>query len=174
MFSLVHKKIIVTAPPDSLSLVSFVLQLIGKNVYHDQRDDFYRPTTTRRFLIPVWKWCYNRLKNRCVTMKYFDPKSECIRHGYIVKEKRSDVLRDYMISKYSRMDHKTYYDLVSMGSGRDLSPKRDGEHKTSSSYFTLKQLGNKIQGQVFHREMYTFTPSSIEAQAKRFKKWLNK
>lgn len=175
--SFFYDVIIVTSPPDSLISLAFILKLFQRNVFLDLRDDLNRDTTSNFWLVPFWKWCYNRLdkKKTCVTMRFFDPAAKLIRHGYIVSKFRSLELIGFVLGPDSRINYSVFWGLISMGAVKDFNTGIVGDHMTSSTLVTIRKLhGDKNLWSygLFDKEMFEFKPVSINRQALKFKWWL--
>ena len=73
---------IVTSPPESLLFCAWILQLMGKKVLVDMRDPIYRIRQPLKFMVPVYRFFYNRINNVIVSWKIIDKSKPCIYHGY--------------------------------------------------------------------------------------------
>lgn len=73
---------IFTSPPESLIFGAYFLQLLGKKVVIDLRDKIDRPNQPNKFLNFIYNFFYKRMKNRIVSMNFFDENaSGVIRNG---------------------------------------------------------------------------------------------
>jgi len=160
-------KYVYTSPPETLLVGAWINQMLGREVYVDMRDAIDRPSQPHKWLIPIYRWLYRRIKNVCVTMKFFDESKPVIRHGYDIEYKNSDYFNNIVDKNY---DYATYCNLLRSGTGRDYGEGFD--HYTSSSVVTLRHLGNPIKGNL-HPELFEFTPQPWGEIAKEMKGFLN-
>ena len=71
-----------TAPPNTLVLAAWLNQIIGRKVVLDMRDMIGYPEQRLKVLNPIYRFFYNRVKNKVVAAQFFDESAYCIYHGY--------------------------------------------------------------------------------------------
>lgn len=77
-----YSKVVVSSPPEMSITVAWLVQILGKCCVLDIRDMINRESQSCKKLIPFYQWFYNKIKNVCVCMQFFDPTKQVIRHGY--------------------------------------------------------------------------------------------
>jgi len=163
-------KYVYTIPAESLLLGAYINQLLGRQVYVDVRDKIDRHTQPHKWLVPVYRWLYKRIKNVCVCMQFFDIEKPVIRHGYDIEEKISDYF-DNIKDKY--YDYATYCNLLRQGMGRDYSDTKFKDYN-SLSLVTLRHLKNPILGKEnLHPECFEFTPQHWSIIARQMNEFLS-
>ena len=159
---------IFASPPEGLIITAWLLQFFGKKVLLDQRDSFGRETQGVKWLTPVYKWFYRRLKNVVVCMKFIDPTKPVVRHGYIPVKK----CKKYTIVP-ERVGYKQYYDDLEKG----ILHYRDNTLKGnySAQVPTLKYIGlrKELLRREFHHEVWMFKEDTWENEAEKMKRVLN-
>ena len=160
-----------TCPPETLLVGAYVNGLLGRSVYVDIRDKIDRHTQPHKWLIPLYRWLYKRIKNVCVCMQFYDPEKTVIRHGYDIELKTSDYFEN-IIDKY--YNYVTYCNLLKQGMSRDYSDKKFKNYN-SSSIVNLRHLGNPIIGKDnLHPECFEFEPESWKEIAKQMNEFLSR
>lgn len=170
VYSMFFDKIIFTSPPESLIFVSWLCQLFGKKVYLDLRDQIDRESQRNKWLVPIYKFFYKRIKNVCVTMQFFDPSKVVIRHGYINLNKKANHKKKYYFdSSYSYI----YSDFINnLEYGYGINFKNEFKNYTSSLIPTLIKFNLPIIGNL-HPECFSFKPTSWKIQSQKMKRFLN-
>ena len=152
-----YTRYIITSPPETLLIGAYVLQLLGRNVFVDMRDPIDRDRQQLKIMVPIYRFCYNRLKKVVVSWKTIDESKTCVYHGYEV-EKGSSFKGEYE----DRVCHCEYIDRLKKG----YIPKQDvHDGYYSSSAHSLIHLGYPTSKNM-HAEMYTITPKSYKERAK--------
>jgi len=155
-----YDRYIITSPPESLLLGAWLLQLLGKRVFVDMRDTINRKSQPHKFLIPIYKFMYKRIKNVTVAWKFFDEKP-CVYHGY------EEVDKHEFVEYYKgRTNHAMYLKMLSLGLMPDQSNKPSGY--AASSIHTFNHLGYPVNGDM-HEEAKTAVCGSCAEQAKLIK-----
>ena len=150
---------IITSPPETLLFCAWILQLRGKKVLVDMRDEIDRNHQQIKALIPFYRFLYRKIKNIIVSWQFIDESKTCVYHGYELDEKVK--FKGYYVN---RVNHRNFIELLKLGYMPDQSNKPDGY--VISSFHTFKKLGFQINFN-YHKELDNIVPESIETQANK-------
>jgi len=159
-----YKWYIVTSPPESLLIGAYLMQLAGKKVLVDMRDAINRDRQPLKFMIPIYRFFYKRMKHVVVAWKFIDYSKPCVYHGYEIKNARN--FKGYY---KERLPYREYIEALKRGYMPDQSKKPEGY--VAGSYHTYLHLKFPINLEV-HPEIYTITPDSYVNRAKEINKIL--
>ena len=166
-------KYIYTSPPESLLLGAWINQLLGRKVYVDMRDKIDRATQPNKWLVPIYRWLYRRIKNVCVCMEFFDESKPVIRHGYENINKSETIFTKFLDTSYE-IGYSFYIYFLSCGYGRDYSGHIYTNYN-SSSVVNLRHLGNPIEGKEnLHPECFEFEPEHWSKIAEQMNEFLSR
>ena len=159
-----YKTYIISSPPESLLLLAFLLQLIGKNVVVDVRDSIGRKKQSLKIFTPIYRMLYSKIKKVGVAWKLIDKSKEVIYHGY--ENVGNPKFNCYFSDK---INYKDYYMLLAKGMVPNFSDKQSGY--VSSSYHTIKRAGLPINIKLADEEYGVY---SWEYGARQWKSLINK
>jgi len=157
-----------TSPPESLLLVAWLQQKLGRKVMVDMRDAVDYPEQPLKFLVPVYRWFAKRIKNKTVAAQFLDPGAYCVYHGYENVKLREGVGQLRGVTE--RMTYEKSCDYLKGGFVPALNIKPKGYW--SSSYMTIKHLWGDIFKGHFHPEHDTVMPESWEVQSEKMKEYM--
>lgn len=158
--------VIFSSPPEPLIIWAWIYQLLGKRVLLDMRDMYQREALRGKFMIPIYRFCYKRVKNVIVAFQFSDPTKQVVYHGYDDIRKNRDALKEPIYIK-GRFDYATYNTLLGVGVLPDLSDKPEGY--ACSSIHNIKHLGYEPNSDRLHPEVYQCKPQSWREGAKILK-----
>lgn len=160
---------IFTTPPETLLIGAYLLQLRGKKVIVDLRDQIDREHQPVGFLVPVYRFLYKKIKNVIVTWRMIDPTKIVIHHGHdnlILKSNKQKIMPE------GRFTHKEYNEMLEQGYIPNYNTHGNWvKGYVTSSYVNIKYLwGKRID--LVHKELEeTFYP--WEHQASLLKKYID-
>ncbi|MFX0181966.1 MAG: hypothetical protein ACFE95_02690 [Candidatus Hodarchaeota archaeon] len=174
-------KYIYTSPPESLFIGAYINRLLGRQVYIDSRDIIDRETQRIKWLVPIYKWLYKRIKNVVVCHKFVDESKLVIHSGYEDVKLNKAVRSPKYFTGF--VNHEKYLKLLSNGYIEDYEKKyqkelyKNGNRQRrmdgSLSMITARHLGLKLNEDWFHPDCFNFEPQSWEEVAKQMKRFLN-
>jgi len=159
-----------TSPPESLLLVAWLQQKLGRKVMVDMRDSVDYPEQPLKFLVPVYRWFAKRIKNKTVSAQFIDPDAYCVYHGYENVNVTTGVRFRDICEAHSRLSYLGFMHELRNGFRPDLTKKPKGYG--SSSYMTIKHLWGDIFKGHFHPEYDTVMPESWEVQSEKMKEYM--
>lgn len=132
---------IITCPPESLLFTGYILQFLGKKVIIDMRDAIERDEQPYKFLVPFYKFFYNKLKNVFVCWELIDSDKIVIYHGYDIDKRHPKALSEPIYYK-GNINYKSYMELLSMGIIKDYSDRP--KDYPLSKFHNIKKLNYPI------------------------------
>lgn len=162
-----YKNYIITAPPESLFLLAYILQLLGKNVIVDVRDKIDREEQKFKILVPFYQFIYSKLKNVVVAWNIIDSTKKIIYHGY------DDIGKVKFKGYYDyNLNHADY--LKKLKNGYVKSYKGRVKKYALSSYHSIKRAGLPIDNISAIDENEKYGTQSWEEGAEEFNNLLKK
>lgn len=167
------EKVIITSPPESLIITAWVLQLFGREVYLDMRDAINRKRQPCRFVIPIYRFFYKRIKNVCVVMGFIDKMKLTIHHGYEPVLRADDFLKDIKIGGYGGFNRIKYYFFMDcLGHGMRIDYQYCSGYGSRTAITAMK-YGLAVNLDKLHPEYQTISPQSWEIQAGKMQRFIN-
>jgi len=136
------------------------------------RDSIDRDKQPLKFMVPVYKFFYKRIKNVVVCCKFVDEKKPVVYSGYDKIQLASHVnVHKPILYSGRRLKYQDYYEALKVGYVQDLRLKP--QNYSASSLFTIKHLGYNLDLSHLSEEVQQLEPPSWRVQARKMLHFLN-
>lgn len=167
-----YKILIFTSPPETLIILAWLCQVLGKVVLLDMRDGINNPIKPQLKLArPVFRFFYKRIKHKTVCWNFLREGDEkVIRHGYYEELVKYDG-ELWSAGLTPKKPFKHWLHDIQSGSLNNYYKKPKGYG--SSSFVNYLYLGFKDLPIHFHGEVHCQIPYSWREQATKMEDVIN-
>ena len=156
---------IFTSPPEVFIIGAYIFQRLGRRVILDMRDKIDRDNQKLKFMVPVYRFFYKRIKEKVVSFQFLDNGAQVVRSGY--DERIARIAYNWEFIRPDRMIYDHYLTGISCGHIPCYCNKPKGYG--SSSFINLLHLGFKGLPRFYHREVHDQPIISWEESARQMK-----